>query len=329
MALNENIVQLITRRLNNEASSEEKAALESWIQENPANKQEYDAYVKLWEDSSNVALKHQFNTSAAWEKIQKKIQPLPAVAPVKRMNVFSFKRIAAAAAIVVFVSAAALYFYNRNLKGSWETVAALQNNQQVTMPDGTMITLRKGSTLRYPKNFGEKERNTELTGEAYFEVHHDDQKPFKVYTTDAVVEVLGTSFLVRNKDSVDEVVVHSGRVRFAARDNISRQVILTKGQKAELANKQFTRDTVLNGNYLSWENGTLVFHNTPLKRAAEDIADLYNVRIMLAPDVREHADSITIKAEFDKQSLEQVLDEIQLMTGLKISRENGAIIISK
>ncbi len=329
MELSENIMQLITRHLNDEASKEEQAELESWLRESPVNKQEYDAYVKLWEDSSGIVLKHRFDTSAAWEKVQKKIQPLPGIAPVKRGVVISFKRLAVAAAIIVFVSATALYLYNRNEENSWKTIAALQNNQQVTMPDGTVIRLRKGSTLRYQEDFGDKERTTKLSGEAFFEVQHDEQKPFKVYTADAVVEVLGTSFLVRNTDSLDEVVVNSGRVRFAERGDISRQVILTKGQKAELVNKQFTRDTVLNSNYLSWENGKLIFHNTPLKQAVEDIGNLYNISIVLAPDVKEHADSISIKAEFDKQTLEQVIDEIQLMTGLKASRENGVVVLGK
>src|SRR5690606_30908615 len=99
--------------------------------------------------------------------------------------------------------------------------------------------------------------------------------------------------------------------------------------KAELVNKQFTRDTVLNSNYLSWENGKLIFHNTPLKQAVEDIGNLYNISIVLDPDVKEHADSISIKAEFDKQTLEQVIDEIQLMTGLKASRENGVVVLGK
>lgn len=329
MELSENIMQLITRHLNNEASKEEQTELESWLKESPDHKQEYDAYVKLWEDSSDIVLKHQFNTPAAWQKVQKKIQPLPDIAPVKRSAVFSFKRLAAAAAIIVFISAMAIYLYNRNQESSWKTIAALNNNQQVAMPDGTVILLRKGSTLRYPESFGDKERTTELSGEAFFEVQHDEQKPFKVFTADAVVEVLGTSFLVRNTDSLDEVVVNSGRVRFAERDNISQQVILTKGQKAALTNKQFTRDSVLNSNYLSWENGKLIFHNTPLKQAVEDIGNLYNISIVLAPDVKAHADSISIKAEFDKQTLEQVIDEIQLMTGLKASRENGVVVLGK
>ena len=43
--------------------------------------------------------------------------------------------------------------------------------------------------------------------------------------------------------------------------------------------------------------------------------------------MEKRAGSITIKAEFEKQTLEQVLDEIQLITGLRVNQENGIVVI--
>lgn len=329
MELNENIMQLIIRQLNGEASPEEREELSAWINESTSNKMEYDAYLKIWNDSSEVALVYNFDTANAWKKIEQKIQEPAVVIPMQKGHLFTIRRLAVAAAILIFVVAAAIYLFKANQETSWKTVAAIQSNQKISLPDGTVIMLRKGSTLRYPENYGNKERNTELKGEAYFQVLHDESRPFKVFTPGAVVEVLGTSFLVRNTDSLNQVVVNSGRVRFAKRNNTTQQVILTRGQEAELINNHFTRDTVLNTNYLSWENGKLVFHNTPLSQVAEDIGDLYNVTIVLSPELRSQADTITIKAEFQNETLEQVLDEIQLITGLSVSRENGTIIFRK
>lgn len=327
MELKENIMEIITRRLNGEASKSEEAVLASWLKESPAHQQEYNDYVKLWEDSSGVVLKHHFNTAAAWDKIQKKTQAPPDAIPVKRATVFSLKRMAAAAAIIIFVTAAAVYLFRANKESSGQMISAIQNNQRVSLPDGSVVTLRKGSTLRYPDNFGDKDRFVELNGEAFFEVERNEQKPFRITTSNAVVEVLGTSFLVRNTDSLDQVVVSTGKVSFAERKNMANKVTLTKDQKAKLINSQLIRDTVLNTNDMAWQSGELIFNNTALRQVAEDISHLYNVEIRLAPEVEKNADNITIKAEFKKEPLEQVLDEIELMTGLKIARENSAFII--
>ena len=327
MEWKENIMEIITRHLNREASQSEESVLASWLKESPAHQQEYNDYVKLWEDSAGIVLKHHFNTAAAWDKIQKKTQALPDVIPFKRGTVFSLKRMAAAAAIIIFITAAAVYLFNANKETSGQMISALQNNQRVSLPDGSVVTLRKGSTLRYPDNFGDEDRFVELTGEAIFEVERNEQKPFRVTTSNAVVEVLGTSFLVRNTDSLDQVVVSTGKVSFAERKNIANKVILTKGQKAKLINNQLIRDTVLNTNDMAWQSGKLTFNNTALRQVIEDISHLYNVEIRLAPEVEKNADNITIKAEFKKEPLEQVLDEIELMTGLKIVRENSAFVI--
>lgn len=326
MELNENIMQLIIRFLNQEASQKEKTELDSWLNENPANQQEFDDYVKIWKDSSSLVIQHDFNTSVAWGKLDTKILPTPVEEPIRRGTLFTMKRMVAAAAILLFVTVTTIYIFN-NKEASWKSISALQKNERFALPDGSIVLLRKGSALRYSANFGDKERFTELNGEAFFEVQYNEQMPFRVISTKATIEVLGTSFLVRNTNLLDEVVVTTGKVRFSERRNISNEVILTKGHKAELVKRQITKDTVLNVNYMAWQSGKLIFHNTPLKQVVDDISRFYEVKIKLAPEVEKEAGTINIKAEFDHEPLEQVLDEFQLITGLKVSKKNGVVII--
>ena len=75
-------------------------------------------------------------------------------------------------------------------------IAAVTDNVTDTIPDGTIITLHKESTLAYSRNFNEKERRIRLSGEAFFDVTRDVQRPFIVEAGGAGVKVLGTSFLV-------------------------------------------------------------------------------------------------------------------------------------
>jgi transmembrane sensor len=78
---------------------------------------------------------------------------------------------------------------------AYNTIETPRGGQyQVQLPDGSNVWLNAASKLRYPVKFGTKERLVELTGEAYFEVAHNKNLPFKVHTGDQEVKVLGTHF---------------------------------------------------------------------------------------------------------------------------------------
>lgn len=329
MELSEHIMQVIIRQLNGEASVEEREKLMSWIDESPENKQEYEAYLQIWRDSLDVLTQHNFDTADAWKKVQKRVGPPASDTPSMSARIFSLKRFLVAASVIVAVSIVTFYFLKSDGKTNWETVVAANENRQISLPDGSTVLLRKGSTFRYSTKFEAGDRSTELSGEGFFEVQPDRANPFKITTSQSVVEVLGTSFLVRSSAAKDEVVVNEGRVRFTERGDLEKKVVLTKRQQASLEGNTFFLDTVLSNNYLAWESGSLVFNNTPLKQVIRDVSNLYGVEIVLSPDGREQLADIKIQAEFNNQTLEQVLDEIRLMTGLNITREKNRVIIHK
>src|SRR5690606_13337061 len=84
---------------------------------------------------------------------------------------------------------------------------------EMRLPDGTRVVLSVASTLRVPESYGDRSRSVALEGEAYFEVAHDDARPFRVHTARAIATDLGTRFGVRaySGDAVT-VVVREGAV---------------------------------------------------------------------------------------------------------------------
>src|SRR5690606_27647289 len=72
---------------------------------------------------------------------------------------------------------------------------------RLTLPDGTKVIVNSETILRYPTQFGPKDRRVELIGEAYFEVTHDKDKPFVVRGNKQEIEVLGTAFNVSDYPS--------------------------------------------------------------------------------------------------------------------------------
>ena len=73
----------------------------------------------------------------------------------------------------------------------------------------------------------------------------------------------------------------------------------------------------------------LDFRDTPLDQAAQDVGDFYRMAVSLAPDLQASAGKINITARFKNQSLEEVLEELRLTTGLKINQERNTLFFSR
>ena len=78
---------------------------------------------------------------------------------------------------------------------TYNTVTTPRGGQyNVTLPDGTQVWLNAASSIKFPTAFTGKERNVELSGEAYFEVAKNKSMPFHVSSAGQTIEVLGTHF---------------------------------------------------------------------------------------------------------------------------------------
>lgn len=141
-----------------------------------------------------------------------------------------------ARAAVVLMAAAAGWFALHNAGASGSEIAVVDqvapafvtqlNNAEtaktVILSDGTSIIMQPHSTLEYPVTFGDKNREVFLTGQAFFEVVRDANRPFLVHAGEIVTRVLGTSFTVRNVKDEENVLVRvkTGKVSvFVAPDD--------------------------------------------------------------------------------------------------------------
>lgn len=188
------------------------------------------------------------------------------------------------------------------------------------------MLVRKGSSIKYPKTFDDKERRVQLSGEAFFKVQHNENQPFLVTTPNTEVKVLGTSFLVNSAPAGDEVVVVTGKVNVTDKKETQNRILLTKGQRAILQHDHFQQETVSDSNFLAWETDHLDFHDANLIKALQDISHYYGTSVELAPGLAAAAESIPINVSFNHQPIEQVLDEIKLITGLQLKKEKDKII---
>ena len=195
---------------------------------------------------------------------------------------------------------------------------------QVILPDGSKVWLNAFSSLHFPTAFVGKQREVELTGEAYFEVAKNKEKPFHVNVNGMRVEVLGTHFNV-NAYADDEAIKTSlleGSVKIT-RGNSSD--LLKPGQQGILEKRE-GRIEIRNADMnevMAWKNGLFQFDGADITTIMREIGRWYNVDIVYAGKVP--ARSFEGKINRDAQ-LSDVLKILEL-SNVKFKVEGRKIIV--
>lgn len=77
-------------------------------------------------------------------------------------------------------------------------IGLIGTRSALTLPDSTLIWLNSGSSLKYPKGFGNRNRKVYLKAEAYFEVKSDVSRPFIVQSSTLQAKATGTKQTISN-----------------------------------------------------------------------------------------------------------------------------------
>jgi transmembrane sensor len=201
--------------------------------------------------------------------------------------------------------------------------------KEVLLPDGSSVTLNSMAELAYPEKFRNRKREVQLSGEAFFKIERNLQKPFMVHIEEkAMVEVLGTSFNIRSEQSGEavSVLVLEGRVAFTDVEEKLSAIILNKDEQATLTHGMIQREETINKNMLSWKTGILYFDQSLIGDVVKQLEIYYNREILLEEDI---PDDLQFTSTIDNQDLESILKELSIVLGLTIGFEDEHILISK
>jgi transmembrane sensor len=199
--------------------------------------------------------------------------------------------------------------------------------QLVVLPDGSKVWLNSASSLRYPIAFTGNERKVELTGEAYFEVAHNPEMPFRVTSKGQAVEVLGTHFNINAYD--DEPAIKTtlleGKVKVTA--TISNEVrILHPGQQSALNSRLFAVAPVETEEAVAWKNGQFMFENDNIQYIMRSISRWYNVTVEYNGAIPDDSFGGGI-SRF--KNVSEALNVLQLTGKVHFEMEGRKIIVSK
>ena len=261
--------------------------------------------------------------------------------PIQHQTRHLFRRVMQyAAGIVVLIALGVTGYWltrpeKQVVEPQWivqQTVMQPTSVEQITLPDGTVVSLNANSRIEYPKEFTGQTRTVKLVGEAFFDVSHNPYHPFIIEAEGAQIEVLGTSFNVSaypGKGKV-EVNVRTGTVRLVSThiaEGKQAEEILPAGQRGwvNLANGSTSRETTVTPNYLSWVNKEIKFKNTPLSDVFGVLENTYHVKVEGAtPSI----DTLRYTADFEKQNLDFIVDVIGRTLNLKVSKTDSGIVFA-
>lgn len=197
----------------------------------------------------------------------------------------------------------------------------------VTLSDGTHIRLNSNSAIAIPNPFPDGERMVSLTGEAWFDVATDKDRPFKIQAGQAAIQVLGTEFNVKMDETAGniQVAVAEGKVSL---NNTTRKdessAILTKNTYAvyDVDSREILIEHTPVENYMSWINGKLFFYNEPLWVVSRYIERLYNVSFQFE---KETLKELPLSTNMARENLSSVLDIIAQTLGIGYTLERNTV----
>lgn len=199
----------------------------------------------------------------------------------------------------------------------------------VILSDSTKVWLNSDSRLRYPVNFIGETREVELTGEAYFEVSENPEKPFRVISTGQVVEVLGTEFNISSYTNDDQIhtTLVKGKVSVYTEKNPELTQNLIPGYQSNMSRKNgdISIHKVDVNEFIAWKNGVFNFKNKTLGEMMKTISRWYNINFEFENDVKKN---IRFTGEVKRyQNLESMLKLIEETNEIKFEKNGQTIII--
>ncbi len=320
---------LLTKYLLGESSPDEVLEVEAWAAADSDNARKLQDMKIILETSHRLAQASPLTETEAWERFKRKreaaINEKTKDIPLRAYQ--TWLRIAAVLLVFVGGGWMAYYFYNirSNSSTDWISLKAGSQVRTDTLPDGSVVHINKNSALAYSGNF-ESKREVKLTGEAFFDVRHNDAVPFTVKVGDILVQDIGTAFNIKSRQYTTEIIVASGVVKVSRNKNAvqlnAHQMVNIKPE--DNAFKVENNSDKLYNYYIS---NTFTANKTPLWRLTEVLQEAYGADIRIENKALRN---VPITANIKLQDrLEDILELIRLTTSDMHVQKQGQVYIIK
>lgn len=213
-------------------------------------------------------------------------------------------------------------------------ITPIGGEYSIRLSDGTKVWLNADSKLKYPVSFdGEKTREVELEGEAYFEVAKAKVKnknvPFVVKSKGQTLEVLGTEFNLNTFRNKVITTLVEGSVRVSMDNKSPNQYHVLKPNDQLIHDDQSKKVTIkqIDTYYVTaWRTGDFAFDNVPLQDVMDDIARWYGVDV----EYKVNVEDIRFSGKVSKfEDIETLLRTIEWTGSVKLQLNGRRVVVMK
>ncbi|MEQ9441319.1 MAG: FecR domain-containing protein [Cyclobacteriaceae bacterium] len=278
------IIELLRKHFTNELTDQERTVLEDWRNASAANEYTLHTLKKVWgtsEDATGPEPSDDVIAHLWYEGVEKEKH--------RHIDWGYYLKIAA---VILVVLASGIIFYRVSIvspQASVEPLALIIKDNpsgqktKVALPDGSVVWLNGASKISYLPNFNDSIRAIELSGEAYFEVAENPEKPFAVKSGNLTTTALGTSFNIRAYPEQENIQVSllTGKVSVEEADKPQNRALLTPGNElqynretGEQVRHEFEPDQAI-----GWTKGLLVFDHDSYEEFVRKIERWFGVTV--------------------------------------------------
>lgn len=334
-----NIDRIIARTLSGNASNREEKELKDWIMEEDENYLEY----KILQEAAQKGFKEPklLNTDVDFDKVWHGVEMETKVSHFRiGFSVIKTIAITAASLALILIS----FFTYRQVVIRQEV--AQKDGQpvmidkyspagqisKVFLPDGSLVWLNADSKLQYASNYGKNTRTVSLTGEAYFDIKNDQEKPFLVKSGNLAITATGTSFNVNTFFSNNEVEIVLDRGNLTIENLFSSLIpgmplktMLVPGNIARYSLREsvFIIDQIQDSyDYTCWKEGVLSFRHADFETVINSLERWYGVEFSWDAEP-DYAWDFT--GEFNNEYLESVLNALGLEGQFSYEIKNNTV----
>lgn len=312
------ITQLISRMLADEASADEKLRLEQWRHQHADHEAQFQQMKLIWDHAA--LFKDEVDTDAAWEKFSARLNSAR-----KKLSLTYYLRIAAA---VIFIGGVGLFVATLLWGPSTQSVKTASGEvKEIVLPDGSIAWLNHDSKLEYDNHFNGKVRAIRLNGEAFFEVVKNPDQPFVITSAHSVTTVLGTSFNLTAFDSLGDVnlTVVSGKVSFMSTQTQNEVIVMANESATITQSEGASKNDHADVNEIAWKTKKLSFNDTPLSEVFKSLEHYFNVKITTA---NTQINSCHFTGEFINPTFKEVMDVVAKTLQLSYEQKARKVTVS-
>ena len=329
------LIGLLEKYLQGNATEEERTALESWYDEYRSAQMPDTGFSQPDLLQMYHTITDQLKRDGEWQE-----------APVHKIKPRWWRM--AAAAVLLLVAGAGIWLLVPHADRQLAMDTRDGVRKKVMLEDGTQVWLNVGSHLTYPANIGSSRRDVYLNGEAFFEVAKKETRPFVIHTTDMNLQVLGTRFNVKayEGDGSIETTLVDGRVAVNRNGN---SLVLEPGEKAILKKKDRVKGELSTGSRivdwgdvlvivekvatdvtnkkateLVWMDDRLEFRDKSFPELVKLMSRWYDRKIILTDTFPS---DYRFKGTFKKETVTEVLKALQVTADFNYTIKGDSIYI--